>query len=492
MVKADLAVRGLRKVYDGNEVLRGVDLTFRQGQVHALLGPNGAGKSTLLGCLSGAVTPDAGEIRIGERRYAGFSPSSAFKAGTATIYQHFQLIGALSVADNVFLGAEEIGPLGTRFGHQRRRTAEILESLGADIAPDRLVETLSVGEQQIVEIARALRSEPSVLILDEPTAALSESEVSSLLDVVRRLATEHGLTVIYVTHLLREVLEVADAVTVLRDGRVEWTRSVDALVLADLVQAISPGARAVEKETKNEHGDVVVELKGFRSTGTGPVDLTVHAGEIVGIFGLLGSGRTDLMEGLAGVRRTSGSYRVAGMGMHLGSPLAARRRGVVFVASDRKTQSLFGEMTAQENLLLPHYNGLSRPWRSLRRERAVFDRTAAATGLTPSNPRREGDAFSGGNAQKLMVGRWMTDIDDSRLLVLDEPTQGVDIGARRDLYALLRSYARGRERAVVFATSDPEEIAALADRVVVLVKGEVVDVLDPSVGEETLLTLAHG
>lgn len=488
-----LQIKNLRKSFASHEVLKGVDLHLNAGEVHALLGPNGAGKSTLLGCVSGAVTPDSGEMIIGKNVWHSFTPKSAFEAGTAIIYQHFQLIGSLTISDNIFLGNEMRSAWGTiRFRAQKQRSVEILESLGVDLDPSRLVESLSVGEQQIIEIARALLKEPSVLILDEPTAALSENEVTALLELVRRLAQDHGLTVIYVTHLLREVLEVADSATVLRDGNVLWTRSIDQLTLGDLVHAISPESEPQGARHARTRGQPFIRLENFMSSWTGPVDLSLHDGEIVGIFGLLGSGRTDLLEGLAGVRRGKGRLLMHSTPINLATPLRARRSGVALVASDRKEQSLFSGMSAQENLLLPHYAAMSHPWRSLANEAETFGKTAKMVGLVPAEPGRDAETFSGGNAQKLMVGRWMTGIDATHLLLLDEPTQGVDVGARQDLYQLIRAYAAQKDHAVFFASSDAEEIVALADRVVVLVDGQVSEIVSPDIGEEALITLAHG
>jgi ribose transport system ATP-binding protein len=491
-----LTIANLHKSYDENRVLQGIDLTFGFGEVHALLGANGAGKSTLLGCLSGAVHPDRADIRIGDRSYDGFTPRRAFDAGIAIIYQHFQLIGPLSVADNIFLGRELRRPTGTvDRRRQEREAGEVLAELGLDLDPRAPVDGLSVGAQQMVEIARAVRLDPRVLILDEPTAALGAHEVAALLALVRRLAAR-GIAVVYVTHLLGEVLEVADRATVLRDGRVHWTRARAELTLAGLVEGISPDAATDRRRRRTAVGpEVVLDLAGARSDFTGPVDLEIRAGEVVGVFGLLGSGRTDLLEALAGVRPLrAGAVRIDDRPVRLGSPRAAHRGGVALVPSDRKAQALFGSMSAVENLLMPHLGRLAgrrTAIRSRRRESEVFARMVETVDLVPPRAAQPADGFSGGNAQKIAVARWTCGLGNPRLLLLDEPTQGVDIGARHDLYALVRSWAAEAGAAVLFSTSDPEEVLALADRVLVLVEGRVVHTGPADLEESALVALAQ-
>ncbi|MDQ0864613.1 sugar ABC transporter ATP-binding protein [Arthrobacter globiformis] len=489
-----LQLSGIQKSFGTNHVLRGIEMNVPAGTVHALLGANGAGKSTLLGCLSGATQPDAGEIVIGGRSYQGLTPTRAFKAGCAIIYQHFQLIGSLTVADNIFLGQElrnAMGGVDTR--GQERAAASILDSLDVEISPRTLVGSLSVGEQQIVEIARALRRKPDLLILDEPTAALGPHEVAALIRLVRRLAETRGLTVIYVTHLLNEVLQVADAVTVLRDGQVHWTRDRQDLGLKDLVDGISPGSSLSKVKGARTRGEPLLRLTEFQCSFTGPFTTTVHAGEIVGVFGLLGSGRTNLLESLAGVRRaTGGSVRLSGRTLDTASVAKASKGGVSLVAADRKVQSLFGSMTAEENVLLPHYGQLSNGFRSRARERAAFTGIAKRIKLSPQAPGTAADSFSGGNAQKLVVGRWTADLGKTSVLLLDEPTQGVDIGSRHEIYDLLRDFASHASRCVIFASSEPEELLALADRVFILVDGVPTEIPAQDITENYLLSAAHG
>ena len=484
----------LCKSYGSVDVLRNVSLELHPGEVHAILGANGAGKSTLLGCLSGAVLPTSGTIVIDGKAYKGFAPREALDAGISIIYQHFQLATTLSVSDNVFLGDER----RTRFGFlsrkaQERVTSEVLESIGLHLDPAVLVEDLSVGEQQGIEIARSVRRQPRLLILDEPTAALGKHEVAALLALVRRLAHELKVAVIFVTHLLGEVMEVADRVSVLREGRVLWTRPRENVTVAELVSAISPDALAIDAGPRTAGPGVVATFERFETTYCGPFDFSIGDGEIVGVYGMLGSGRTNLLETIAGARRPwQGELRLGDGPLAYGSPAEAMIAGVALVASDRLAQSMFPTLSARENLMMPHYASKRRWWRDPRKEMSVFGRMANEVKLHPANPDAEGYSFSGGNAQKLVLARWLSDLRDIRLLLLDEPTQGVDVGSRAQIYNLLRTFTeRTSGRGVLFATSDPEEAISLADRIIILVNGRIEHVVAPTIGESDLISLAQ-
>jgi ribose transport system ATP-binding protein len=485
----------LSKSYGSVDVLRDVNLEFRPGEVHAVLGANGAGKSTLLGCLSGAVLPTSGAILIDDAEFKGFAPREALEAGISIIYQHFQLAMTLSVSDNVFLGEEQQTRWGFLKKHEQQRlTSEVLAKIGLDLDPNEVVEDLSIGEQQGIEIARSVRREPRLLILDEPTAALGKHEVEALLKLVRRLAHEVGVAVIYVTHLLGEVMEVADRVSILREGLVLWTKGRDEVTVADMIEAISPDAVAIDAApSRTASPGVLATFSDFETSYCGPFNFSINEGEIVGIYGMLGCGRTNLLETIAGARRHwKGTLRLAEDELTHKSTSQAMMSGVALVASDRLTQSLFASLSAQENLMMPHYSAISRLWRRPRRELHVFNKIAADLKLHPASPATKGSSFSGGNAQKLVLGRWLADLHDVHLLLLDEPTQGVDVGSRVQIYNLLRKFTeQSPDRAVLFATSDPEEAISLADRIIVLVNGQVKHVVDPSIGEAELMSLAQ-
>lgn len=491
-----LHVRDLEKFYGANKVLKGINLEFQAGEITALLGANGAGKSTFLGCLSGAVTPSGGEILMNGEVQAAMSPREAMEAGIAMIYQHFQLIGSLSIADNVFLGSElRTGARMVDRRSQERETTQLLESLGLDLDPRMPVEKLSVGQQQVVEIIRALRRKPKVLILDEPTAALSRSEVDALLDLVRMLATERGIAIIYVSHILTEIMNVADRVVALRDGVVFADQPKAELEIGDLVSFISPNKKiSGPRIAHNAKRPLVLFLDQFAGSASGPVSIEVLEGEIVGVFGLLGSGRTNFLETLAGVRKMVGGVAaVNGTRIDIQSPKRkAPALGVALVPADRKTHALFGDMSAQDNVVLPHLSALGKGVRSASAERAAFSAIAEALSVQPNDPKLPGGSFSGGNAQKLMIGRWTNPASKAKVLLLDEPTQGVDVGSRQDIYDYVRAYVDSPGRCALFSSSEFEEITALADRTVVFHEGEAVAIVGPGVSEPELMSLAFG
>lgn len=491
-----LEVRGLTKEFGGNAVLKGVDLAFAPGTIHALLGPNGAGKSTMLGCITGAQSPDGGEIIVGGRTFHSLTPRTAREAGIAIIYQHAQLASDLTVADNVFLGRELRKRSGVVDVSRQVELAErTLGSLGVDIDVRRFVGGLAVGEQQLVEIARALVEEPEVLILDEPTAALSDSETENLLSTMRHLAHDRGLAVIFVTHILREVMDAADVVTVIRDGVELWTRTIESTTMADLIEGISPNAPTSERQCREGTRTPLVRLDSYHSGFTGPVDLVVGVGEVVGLFGVLGCGRTDLLEAIAGVGgHRQGELTIGGERKSPRSPGAAASSGIAFVPSDRKAQAIFGDMSALENLLMPHFGALSAGPRRMRAEGRLFAEAAARVNLKPSSAEYPAAYLSGGNAQKLVLSRWVAGVEPRpiSLLLLDDPTQGVDIGSRYEIYDLVRQFVAEGERAVMFASNDPEELLLLADRVVVLAEGSIVAIRHAAeLDEQSLLALAH-
>jgi ribose transport system ATP-binding protein len=490
-----VSIESLSKTYGGAKVLDGVDLEVEAGQVHALLGANGAGKSTLIKCASGAVQPSSGSITIAGVRHRSLTPREALEAGVAVIYQQFSLIPPLSVAENVFLGSEL---RRRRLLFDRRRqlaaTGELLERLGARISPEARVRDLPVADQQLVEVAKAIHHRAKLLILDEPTASLSETERAALMDQVRALKAE-GLHILYVTHLLDEVFEIADHVTVLRDGTKTFSAPVSAVGHDDLVRAISGGLGVTATaESTARTGHELLAADELESDRLGPLSLRVDVGEIVGVFGLLGSGRTELVETLFGARRRyRGRVTLDGRAFAPKGPPDAVRRGVALVPAERLRQSMFPTLSALDNVLLTSFGGLAtRGLRSRRAERRHFERIADRLGLRPPEPRAAAWTFSGGNQQKLAVGRWLGRGEGVRLLMLDDPTQGIDVGARSELYNLLREVVSGGERAVLFTSSSPEEVVTLADRALVLQDGHVAGELRaPDISEDRLLSLAH-
>jgi len=468
-----LALSGIVKRYPGVTALDGVDLTLEGGAVHALLGENGAGKSTLLKVLAGATAPDAGTIRLDGAPLTLHEPRDALRLGITVIYQEFTLVPALSAAANVLLGMEPARFAVLDLSAERARATEALESLGAGFDAGTLVADLTVAQRQLVELARALVRDSRIIALDEPTAALSHRETEALFERVRALRAR-GMAVVLVTHRLEEVRTLADTVTVLRDGRRIWTGSASAVTDADIIRHMV--GRTVEMErlqAATVPGAVVLRAEGLtRAPAFCGISLSVRRGEIVALAGLVGAGRTEVARCLAGAdRATAGTMTLHGAPYAPRSPADAIRQGVFYLPEERKTQGLVLGMTVRENVTLAT---LSRFCRAGVVRRTAEDRAAQAqvdaVELRPPELERAAGTLSGGNQQKVVLAKAL--LAEPEVLIVDEPTRGVDVGAKSEIHHRLRALADAG-KAVLVISSELPEVLALADRIVVLCEGRV-------------------
>ncbi|SDP50420.1 simple sugar transport system ATP-binding protein [Streptomyces sp. cf386] len=490
----DVAVelRGITKRFPGTLANDAVDLTVRRGEIHALMGENGAGKSTLMSVLYGMERADAGSIRIdGQTVESGFaSPSDTMAAGLGMVHQSFKLFDSLSVAENVVYAAEP-----RRFGlvdraAARRRVRELAEEHGLSVDPDARVGDLPVGLRQRVEILKLLHRGARTLILDEPTAVLTPAEADALFAVLKSLAAE-GRTVILVTHKLREVLEGSDRVTVLRDGRVV-ARLVTAETSADEIAAAMTG-RTVELDrihAPGTPGEVVLDVAGLATDAVNGIDLTVHAGEIVGIAGVAGNGQSELVEALAGLRpTTAGRVTLQGADITHASATERRAKGLAYVPEDRHAVGTAPAASVADNLAMGHHRtslssrGLLPPTAV----RAHAKRLVERFGIKTSTPEVPASALSGGNLQKLLIGRELA--HDAPLLLVEQPTRGVDIGAIQNIHDQLIAY-RDAGHAVLLVSAELSEIRGLADRVLVMYEGRVAASYTKDEADERTLGLA--
>jgi ribose transport system ATP-binding protein len=482
------------KTFPGVRALDGVSLEVRAGEVHCLLGQNGAGKSTLIKVLSGVHRPDSGHIEWLGQPATFAAPQAAMKAGIATIYQELDLVDHLSVAENVFLGHEPRRLGFVRRGLIARRTRQILGGLGhAEIPPGRAVRALPNAGKQVVSMARALSREAKLIIMDEPSAVLAHDEVGNLFRIIREL-TGQGIAVIYISHRLEEIREIGDRVTVLKDGRTTAanlparttpTRDLVSRMTGRTIEYVFP-----ERPEPPKAADELLRVDGLTRQGEfADVSLSVHSGEIVGIAGLVGSGRSELLETVFGARRPdAGTVSVNGRPLRPGSVGAAVRAGVGMAPEERKSQALLLGEPIYRNITLANFNGYATAgFTNAGRERAEADRIAASLDLRPRDVRRPVRTLSGGNQQKVVVGRWL--LGGTKLLLLDEPTRGVDVGARAELYQVIRRLAANGV-GVLLISSEVPEVLGLADRVLVMREGRLIhEAPAAQLNEDTVLDL---
>jgi ABC-type sugar transport system ATPase subunit len=482
---------GLHKRYAGVLALGGARLAVYPGEVHALVGENGSGKSTMLNILSGQIQADAGTITIAGNPVTFRNPTDALRNGIATVTQETTLAPDLSVAENVFLGHRlaRRGPV-IDWRETQRRARNALLRLGLEINPSIPVRQLRPDQQQMVEVARALSIDARVLILDEPTSSLTDDEVESLFALVRNLRRE-AVATIFVSHRLKEVFALADRVTVLRDGvTVGETRAseVDRAGLIHLM--VGRTLEDMEPPPPQEHGrDTALRVRGLTLPGAfADVDLDVTPGEIVGLAGLVGAGRSELLEALFGLHRPiEGSVDVSGRRVAFRTPRHAIRGGVGFVPADRKLQGLVAEMSVRENLVMASTSRLARLRRpTARRELPVVKASVENMQIRARSPGVAVATLSGGNQQKVVLGKWLA--TKPRVLMLDEPTRGVDVGAKSEIYRLLFEAAESGIGVVVSSSENPE-LLTLCDRIVVMFRGRVAAEL--SRNEATEARIAH-
>ena len=490
-----LEVRGVSKSFPGVRALRGVDLTVGQAEVVALVGENGAGKSTLMKILAGVQQPDTGSIRVVGREVVLDSVTAALREGIALIHQELNLADNLSVGANIYLGREP-----RRWGWINRRkldedARQVLQRVGLNVSPQTPLSSLTIGHQQLVEIAKALSIHARLLIMDEPTSSLSAHETEQLFRVVKELRSA-GVSVIYISHRLGEVRELADRVVVLRDGENAGELTRDQINHANLVR-LMVGRELSQFYARRQHavGPVRLEVNGL-VTPTWPrhaVSFSVRGGEIVGLAGLVGAGRTELLRTLFGVdQRLAGTVQIAGRPLVCRSPRDAIRAGLALVPEDRKQHGLVIEMSVQANVGLPGLDRHQRPGGFLNR-RAEEQDTATMTsklGIKTPSPSQLVKFLSGGNQQKVVLGKWLA--LQPQVLLLDEPTRGIDVGAKHEIYRLMEELA-GAGLAVLFASSEMEEILGMSDRVLVMHEGRITGELARNeLSEEAIMHLATG
>jgi ribose transport system ATP-binding protein len=492
-----LEVENISKRFPGTQALDGVSLSVSPGSIHAVVGENGAGKSTLMNVIAGVYQPDAGVILIDGRPARIADPYDAQKLGVGFVHQEIALCQHLTVAENIFMSTiNDTNRLIVNMRDYNRRAGELLSAFGADIRPRQRVSELSISQQQVVEIAKALSMNCRLIILDEPTAALTEAETAALFTIVHRLV-KTGIGVLYISHRMREVFENCDTITILRDGKLidtvrtaetSTTAVVDKMVGRALSELYPP-----KLTTEPEQGEVMLEVRGLSSAGDfGDISFRLHRGEILGLFGLMGAGRSEVAKTICGIQeRTSGEVVVNGTPLRVTSYRDAINHGVIYLTEDRKTEGLFLSMSLKHNISAIDLRSISsRTMINSRKESARAQHYVSLLGIRTTGIQQKASSLSGGNQQKVLIGKLLS--VEPRIVFMDEPTRGIDVGAKSEIHRLLRELAR-KGVGVVMISSELPEVIGLCDRVLVMHEGTSRGIVKGSeITEETVIRRASG
>ncbi|MDD6212278.1 MAG: sugar ABC transporter ATP-binding protein [Clostridiales bacterium] len=489
-----IEMRGIDKAFGSNKVLQNAGFELRDGEIHALMGENGAGKSTLMKILTGVYTRDAGTVTVDGKEVVYHNPQEAEKAGIVFIYQELNVLFDLTVEENLFMGKEITKGFGICDKKTMRSKAqEIMEKMGVHIPVNAVMSDLSVGQQQMVEICKALMVDAKVLIMDEPTAALTESETKVLFEVIESLKAK-GVSIVYISHRMEEIFQLCDRITILRDGQYVGTRNISEITMDDVVQMMigrEIGERYPQRDVKI--GEEVLRVEGlthekmFRD-----VNFSVRAGEVLGVSGLMGAGRTEIMQAIFGnLPLVSGKLFIEGKEVRIQNPRQAIAAGIGFITEDRKTEGLLLEKSSAENMEICNLNKISdKSVLSKKKGAGLVKKGIDEFRIKCFGPDHECSNLSGGNQQKVVLAKWI--YTDPKILILDEPTRGVDIGAKKEIYNVINDMA-ARGVAVIMVSSELPEVLGMSDRIMVVHEGCVTGIINGKDADQAkVMTLATG
>lgn len=485
-----LVLKNIVKSFNGNYALKNVQLTVKRGTVHALLGENGAGKSTLIKTLSGAHRPDSGTIEFEGQTYTGFEPKQALDLGIGVVYQEFNMIPYLTVADNIFIGCEPVKGIVLDKKKAMEKTNEVLNILGIQIDPNTQVGQLSVAYQQMVEIAKIVSKNVKLLILDEPTAALSDDEVKALFKLIEKLKKQ-GVSIIYISHRMEELEQIADEVTIIRDGEYVDTIHMNETSKDELIAKMV--GRPLGKnypEGNYTTDEVALEIENLCNEKIHNVCFKLHKGEILGFGGLVGAGRTETMRAIFGADYATGTIKVHGKEVSISSPRKAVKNGIAYLTENRKTEGLIIKMSIKHNTTISHMQSIVNRLSVVnqKKEDTIAKDYADRLALKCAGLDQLVSSLSGGNQQKVVIAKWL--LTNSDILIFDEPTRGIDIGVKQEIYQIMKDLAK-QGKAIIMISSELPELIGVSDRILVMNRGKVVGYLDASeCKQEDVLALA--